>query len=245
VPHVAFTKEFLAILVAVIGTTLSAYIYTWQSNQEVEEEIAQGRTRLSQRLGASERELRRSRRDILLGMSFSNLVMYFIILSTGATLYPAGQHTIDTAAQAAEALRPLAGEFASGLFILGVVGVGFLAVPVMTTGAAYDIAQALRWRHGLAAKPRDALKFYATIGVVTAVALGLNFLGFNPMQALVLSGIVQGFSTPPLLLLIMLMTNDRRIMGEQTNGRLVNVVGWATTGIVFLATAALVVSWVR
>jgi NRAMP (natural resistance-associated macrophage protein)-like metal ion transporter len=244
-PHVPFTGEFLAILVAVIGTTLSAYIYTWQSNQEVEEEIAEGRTRLAQRLGASERELRRSRRDILVGMLFSNLVMYFIILSTGSTLYRAGQHQIETAAQAAEALRPLAGNFASGLFILGVVGVGFLAVPVMTTGAAYDIAQALGWRHGLAARPRDAVKFYVTIGVVTAVAVGLNFLGFNPMRALVLSGVVQGFSTPPLLFLIMLMTNDRRVMGDQTNGRLVNVVGWATTAAVFLATAALVASWLR
>jgi len=115
----------------------------------------------------------------------------------------------------------------------------------MTTGAAYDIAQALGWRHGLAAKPRDAVKFYVVIGVVTVVAVGLNFLGFNPMRALVLSGVVQGFSTPPLLLLIMLMTNDRRIMGDQTNGRLANALGWTTTAAVFLATAALVVSWLR
>ena len=242
-PRIAFTEETLAMIVAVIGTTLSAYIYTWQSNQEVEEEIAQGRTRLSQRLGATRRELRRSRRDILIGMTFSNLVMYFIILSTGSTLYPAGQHEIETAAQAAEALRPLAGDFASGLFILGIVGVGFLAVPVMTTGAAYDIAQALGWRHGLAAKARDAVKFYVTIGIVTLIAVGLNFLGFNPMRALVLSGIVQGFSTPPLLLLIMLMTNSRRIMGDQVNGLGVNILGWTTTAAIFLATAALVASW--
>ena len=242
-PRIAFTEEMLAMIVAVIGTTLSAYIYTWQSNQEVEEEIAQGRTRLSQRLGATGSELRRSRRDIFIGMTFSNLVMYFIILSTGSTLHPAGQHEIETAAQAAEALRPLAGEFASGLFILGVIGVGFLAVPVMTTGAAYDIAQTLGWRHGLAAKARDAVKFYATIGVVTLVAVGLNFLGFNPMRALVVSGIVQGFSTPPLLLLIMLMTNSRRVMGAQVNGLGINILGWTTTAAIFAATAALVASW--
>jgi Mn2+/Fe2+ NRAMP family transporter len=243
VPQLAFTQETLSMVVAVIGTTMSAYIYTWQSNQEVEEEIAQGRTRLSQRLGATGRELRRSRRDIIIGMTFSNLVMYFIILSTGSTLHPAGQHEIETAAQAAEALRPLAGNFAAGLFILGIVGVGFLAVPVMTTGAAYDIAQALGWRHGLGAKAREAVKFYVTIGLVTTVAIGLNFLGFNPMRALVLSGIVQGFSTPPLLLLIMLMTNNRRIMGDQTNGLGTNILGWTTTVAVFLATTALVATW--
>jgi NRAMP (natural resistance-associated macrophage protein)-like metal ion transporter len=242
-PRIAFTEEMLAMIVAVIGTTLSAYIYTWQSNQEVEEEIAQGRARLSQRVGATGSELRRSRRDILVGMTFSNLVMYFIMLSTGSTLHPAGQHEIETAAQAAEALRPLAGEFASGLFILGIVGVGFLAVPVMTTGAAYDIAQTLGWRHGLAAKARDAVKFYVTIGVVTLVAVGLNFLGFNPMRALVVSGVVQGFSTPPLLLLIMLMTNSRRIMGAQVNGLGINILGWTTTAAILAATAALVASW--
>jgi Mn2+/Fe2+ NRAMP family transporter len=113
----------------------------------------------------------------------------------------------------------------------------------MTTGAAYDIAQALGWRHGLGAKAREAVKFYVTIGLVTTVAIGLNFLGFNPMRALVLSGIVQGFSTPPLLLLIMLMTNNRRIMGDQTNGLGTNILGWTTTVAVFLATTALVATW--
>ncbi|MDB5368257.1 MAG: hypothetical protein JWM77_4184 [Rhodospirillales bacterium] len=243
VPRVTFDREFLSIIVAIIGTTLSAYIYTWQSNQEVEEEIAEGRTRLQQRIGATEAELRRSRRDILIGMSFSNLVMYFVILSTGSTLYPAGQHDIDTAAQAAEALRPLAGEGASALFLAGLIGVGFLAVPVMTTGAAYDLAQSLGWKASLHAKAREAPRFYVAIGIVSALAVALNFLGFNPMRALVWSGIVQGFSTPPLLLLIMLMTNDRRIMGERVNSRGLNALGWTTTAVIFLATIGLVASW--
>lgn len=243
VPTIAFNKEFLGIVVAVIGTTLSAYIYTWQSNQEVEEEIAQGRTRLRERIGATDRELASSRRDILIGMIFSNLVMYFIILSTGATLYPAGQHAITTAAQAAEALRPLAGRGASALFTLGLIGVGFLAVPVMTTGAAYDLAQSLGWRATLHSKARDAPKFYVAIGVITLVAVAMNFMGFNPMKALVLSGVVQGFSTPPLLLLIMLMTNNRRIMGERVNSLGTNVLGWTTTAAIFLATIGLVASW--
>jgi Mn2+/Fe2+ NRAMP family transporter len=243
IPHIAFDGEFLAMVVAVIGTTLSAYIYTWQSNQEVEEEIAVGRTKLDQRLGATDAELRRSRRDILIGMTFSNLVMYFIILSTGATLHPAGQHEVESAAQAAEALRPIAGSGASALFTLGVIGVGFLAVPVMTTGAAYDLAQTLGWKASLHAKAREAPKFYVAVGLLTVIAVGLNFLGFNPMKALVWSGVVQGFSTPPLLLLIMLMTNNRRIMGERVNGLGTNVLGWTTTAVIFLASLGLLASW--
>ena len=242
-PTIVFNKEFLGIVVAIIGTTLSAYIYTWQSNQEVEEEIAKGRTRLKDRIGATDSELAHSRRDVLIGMIFSNVVMYFIILSTSSTLYAVGQHDIETAAQAAEALRPLAGSGASALFTLGLIGVGFLAVPVMTTGAAYDLAQALGWKATLHSKAREAPRFYIAIGVVTLIAIAMNFLGFNPMRALVLSGIVQGFSTPPLLLLIMLMTNNRRIMGDRVNGLGTNLLGWTTTAVIFLATLGLVASW--
>ncbi|HEX5454645.1 MAG TPA: Nramp family divalent metal transporter [Stellaceae bacterium] len=244
VPHFEFTREFLSITVAIIGTSLSAYIYTWQSNQEVEEEIAEGRTRLSQRIGATDAELRRSRRDVLIGMIFSNLVMYFIILATGVTLHGAGRHDIETAAQAAQALEPLVGGAASALFTLGMIGVGFLAVPVMTTGAAYDLAQSIGWKGSLNARAREAPKFYLAIGMVTAVAVLLNFLGFNPMKALVWSGIVQGFSTPPLLLMIMLMTNDRRIMGDRVNRRWTNALGWATTATIFLASFGLIATWV-
>ncbi|MER8439672.1 Nramp family divalent metal transporter [Mesorhizobium sp. M1312] len=243
VPKIEFSREFLSILVAIIGTTLSAYLYTWQSNEEVEEEIAEGRTTLKERKGATDGELRRSRRDILIGMIFSNLIMYFIILSTGSTLYEAGEHDVETAAQAAEALKPLAGAAAGVLFAAGVIGVGFLAVPVMTTGAAYDLAQAVGWKHSLHAKPREAPKFYIAIGAFTLIAVGLNFLGFNPMKALVWSGIVQGFSTPPLLLLIMLMTNNPRIMGDKVNSRTTNALGWATTIAIFSASLGLVATW--
>jgi Mn2+/Fe2+ NRAMP family transporter len=243
IPHIEFSREFLSIVVAIIGTSLSAYIYTWESNQEVEEEIAQGRTRLSQRIGASRAELRRSRRDILIGMLFSNSVMYFIILSTAVTLHANGQTEIETATQAAEALKPLAGVGASALFTIGIIGVGFLAVPVMTVGAAYDLAQALGWKSSLHAKPSEAPEFYWAIAGLTAIAVLLNFLGFNPMKALVWSGIVQGFSTPPLLLLIMLMTNNRRIMGNKVNTIWMNLLGWITTAALFAATLGLVASW--
>ncbi len=243
IPTLRFDKDFLSLLVAVIGTSLSAYLYSWQSNEEVEEEKAQGRNTVEQRQGASEEELKHSRRDILAGMFFSNLVMYFIILSTGATLFKTGQSDIESAAQAAEALKPLAGDLAGVLFALGVVGVGFLAVPVMTTGAAYDLAQTLGWRHGLHDKPGRARRFYAAIAVFTAIGVAMNLFGFNPMKALVFAGIVQGFSTPPLMLLIMLMTNNRKIMGEHVNSRGINILGWVTTSAIFLASAGLVVSW--
>jgi Mn2+/Fe2+ NRAMP family transporter len=181
--------------------------------------------------------------DIIFGMFFSNTVMYFIILSTAATLFKAGRTNIHSAADAAQALRPLAGDAASLLFALGIIGVGFLAVPVMTTGAAYDLCQSFGWKHGLHQKPAEAKKFYVAISLFTSIAIGLNFFGINPMKGLVLAGIVQGFSTPPLLLLLMRMTNDPKIVGKRVNGRAINILGWITTGAIFAASAGLVVSW--
>jgi Mn2+/Fe2+ NRAMP family transporter len=230
-------------IVACIGTSLSAYIYTWQSNQEVEEQIEEGRRTVAQRRGAGERELGRTRREVLIGMVFSNLILYFIILATGATLHSSGKVEIETAAEAAAALEPLAGEGAKILFAMGVVGVGFLAVPVMTTGAAYDLAQGIGKPSSLNARPREAPLFYVTIAIVTVIAVLLNFLGLNPMKALVWSGVVQGFSVPPLLFLMMLMTNDRKVMGDRMNSRFTNTLGWITTAATFAASACLVVSW--
>lgn len=243
IPTIRFDQKFLSLLVAVIGTTLSAYLYTWQSNQEVEEEIAMGRRRLAQRLGATRKELKETKTDVISGMFFSNIVMYFIILSTASTLFKTGRTEINTAAQAAEALRPLAGDAATALFAIGVIGVGFLAVPVMTTGAAYDLCQVVGWKHSLHAKPVEAKKFYGAIAVFTLLAMSMNFLGFNPMKALVFSGVVQGFSTPPLLLMIMLMTNSRKIMGNRVNTFWLNVLGWITTVAIFAASIGLVVTW--
>jgi Mn2+/Fe2+ NRAMP family transporter len=245
IPTIHFNKEFLAMLVAVIGTTLSAYLYSWQSNQDVEEDISMGRRRLTDRMGTTKEELHHSARDVGFGMFFSNLVMYFIILSTASTLFKAGQHDINTAAEAAQALRPLAGNAAELLFAIGVIGVGFLAVPVMTIGAAYDLAQSFGWRHGLHVKPAEAKKFYVAIVVFTLLAMGLNFFGINPMKALVFAGIVQGFSTPFLMLVLMLITNDRKVMGRWGNVWYMNVLGWLTTLAMFAAAIGLVITWVK
>jgi Mn2+/Fe2+ NRAMP family transporter len=159
-------------------------------------------------------------------------------------LFAAGKTDVQTAADAATALEPVAGRAAGLLFTLGVIGVGFLAIPVMTTGAAYDLSQSVGWRSSLGAKPREAARFYAVIGIVTVVAIGVNFLGLNPMRVLVWSGIVQGFSTPPLMFLILRMTNNRRIMGARANGRAINALGWVTTVAIASASLGLVATWI-
>jgi Mn2+/Fe2+ NRAMP family transporter len=243
-PNFRFDSGFLGMIVACLGTSLSAYVYTWQSNQEVEEQIAEGKRKWWQRRGASWSELQRTRHDVIAGMIFSNVILYFIILSTAATLNPAGQTDITSAAQAAAALEPLAGSGATLLFALGVVGVGMLAVPVMTTGAAYDLVQGMNRDGSLHDSPGEAKLFYGVIVLVTVLAVALNFFGFNPMKALVWSGVVQGFSVPPLLFVMMLMTNDRTMMGDRVNGRLTRVLGWTTTAVTFAATVCLVISWI-
>jgi Mn2+/Fe2+ NRAMP family transporter len=238
-PAIRFDRASLAILVAMIGTSLSAYLFTWQSNEEVEEKIAAGQVRLRDRRGTSERHLRRTLLDVFFGMFFSALVMYSIITATAATLFTSGHHNIETAADAAKALAPLAGHAASLLFTLGIVGIGFLAIPVMTTGAAYDVCQSFNSANGLHLRLRDGKIFYGTIAGVMLAAAAMNFLGINPMKALVFAGIVQGFSTPPLMLIIVLMTNRRRIMGDKTNTLLANIFGWGTTAVISAASLAL------
>lgn len=242
VPSFHFNKTFFSMLVAVIGTSLSAYLYSWQSNQEVEEDISMGRRRFTDRVGTTSEELRHSRHDVALGMFFASLVMYFIILSTAATLFKLGRTDISTAADAAQALRPLAGKAAGLLFALGVFGVGFLAVPVMTIGAAFDVCQSFGWKHGLHAEPAKAKPFYALLIVFTAIAIALNFFHINPMKALVYAGIVQGVSTPFLMGLMLLATNNRKIMGPWTNSRRMNILGGITLVAMTGATVGLLIT---
>jgi len=242
-PHIQSNKEFLAMLVAIIGTSLSAYLYTWQSNVEVEEKVAMGRRGLSERQGATDAELSETKIDIISGMFAANLVTYFVMLAMWP-LFAAGRTDINSAAQASEALKPVAGHAAGLLFTVGIVAVGFLAVPVMTTGAAYDLCQTFGWKHGLNMKAAEAKKFYWIIALFSVIAMCMNFVGFNPMKALVWAGIVQGFSSPALMLLIMLMTNNRSVMGEKVNTGGVNILGWLTTVALFAATIGLIVSWI-
>jgi Mn2+/Fe2+ NRAMP family transporter len=232
----------MAMLVAVVGTTLSAHLYSWQSNQDVEEDISAGRRPLREQVGISGRELRHAAYDAAFGMFFASVVMYFIILAASATLFKTGHSSVNSAADAAAALKPLAGKAASILFALGVIGVGFIAVPVMTMGAAFDLAQSFGWDHGIHKRPAEAKKFYVTIVVFTLLALGINFVGINPMKALVFAGIVQGFSTPFLMMIVMRITNDSKVMGPWVNSRKMNALGWLTTGAMLAASVGLVVT---
>jgi NRAMP (natural resistance-associated macrophage protein)-like metal ion transporter len=184
VPSIQLNAAFLATVVAILGTTISPYLFFWQADEEVEEQISMGRRRLWQRRGATNAEMRYAWWDVNIGMFFSNVVMYFIILATGATLFQSGQTTIQSATDAAQALRPLAGDAATVLFALGLIGSGFLAVPILTGSAAFGVAEAFGWRRGLDEKPWRARPFYAVIVVATLVGMLINFLGINPIAAL-------------------------------------------------------------
>jgi NRAMP (natural resistance-associated macrophage protein)-like metal ion transporter len=245
IPTLRLDGAFLTTLVALLGTTISPYMWFWQANQEVEERIALGQGRLWQRRGTTDTELRYAKWDVNLGMLFSNLIGYFIILATAATLFKAGKTDIKSAAEAAEALRPLAGDAARVLFALGLIGSGFLAVPVLSSSAAYAVAEAFGWRHGLDQKPRRAKEFYLVIAGSTAIGMLINFAGINPIDALFWTAVLNGFLTPPLLMLLMRIANDRAIMGDRVNGRGLNIIGWATTVVMTAAVVALVVTWIK
>jgi NRAMP (natural resistance-associated macrophage protein)-like metal ion transporter len=243
IPTFSFNSTFLAMVVAILGTTISPYLFFFQSSQEVEEEISMGRKHLWQRKGASDAELKYAAWDVNSGMLFSNVVMYFIILATAATLFKAGKTDIQSAQDAAMALQPLAGKGASILLAFGLVGTGFLAVPVLTGSSAYAVAEAFGWKHGMDKKPRGAWGFYAVIAVSTLVGMLINFVGINPIAALFWTAVINGFLAPPLLVLIMLVSNNKAVMKERVNGVWMNVLGWATTAIMFGAAIALVLTW--
>lgn len=238
IPTVRWDSTFVSTLVAILGTTISPYLFFWQSDQEVEEEISKGRIRLQQRKGATNKELIFAAWDVNIGMLLSNLVMYCIILATAATLFKAGKHDVQSATDAALALRPIAGNAASILLAVGLIGAGFLAVPVLTGSAAYALTEALGWKHGLDKKPRGAKQFYIIIAVATLAGMLINFIGINPIAALFWTAVINGVLAPPLLVLLMLVANNPKVMGERVNGRLLNLGGWITTLVMFAAALA-------
>ena len=243
IPRLSFDPAFLSMLVAILGTTISPYLFFWQADQEVEEEISFGRITLAQRRGASDAEMKYASWDVRLGMLLSNAVMYFIILATAATLFKAGQTNIQSATDAAQALKPLAHGSASLLFALGLIGTGFLAVPILTGSSAYAVTEAFGGRYGFNQKIGRAKLFYGVIILSTLVGMLINFVGINPIRVLFLAAIINGFLAPPLLVVIMLIANNRRVMGNRVNGRWLNILGWATTVVMFAAAVALVLTW--
>ena len=242
IPHVQWTATYWATLVGILGTTISPYLFFWQAAQEVEEDIALGKSTVEQREGASTRELRRSRTDVLTGMFFSNLVMYFIILTTAATLHAHGKTTIATARDAAEALRPLAGNGAYWLFSLGLLGAGMLGVPVLAGSCAYAIAEAADWVGSLDVHPPVAHGFYGVIAVAMALGLGLDYAGLNAVKMLFWSAVLNGALAPPLLVLVVLLTSRADVMGEHRNGTLLRWLGWICAAVMLIATVIMIVT---
>jgi Mn2+/Fe2+ NRAMP family transporter len=240
IPTIRLEPQFIAMIVALLGTTISPYLFFWQASHEVEQEMSIGRKRLWQRQGASKTELKYALWDTLSGMFFSQIVAYFIMLATGATLFAHGQTNIGSAVDAAQALRPVAGDASAILLAIGLIGAGVLAVPILTGSAAYGLSEAFGWKFGLDRPPTAAPQFYAVIVVATLVGMAINFLGINPIDALVITSVINGMLAPPLLVLVMVVSNNRKVMGERTNGRLLNAIGWLTAGVMGVAALALI-----
>lgn len=235
IPRIEFSSAFLATLVGILGTTISPYLFFWQTSQEVEEERSQGRVTIGQREGATKNELKIARTDIFTGMLFANIVMYFIVLTTAATLHANGQTDIETARQAAEALRPLAGKGAYLLFTLGIVGTGMLAVPVLAGSASYAVSEAEHWRGSLEDRPSMAPRFYAVIAVAMILGLALDYVGFNGVRMLFYSAVLNGILAPPLIVLVVLLNRNRKVMGDCVTSRPVLYLGWAAAAIMTVA----------
>jgi NRAMP (natural resistance-associated macrophage protein)-like metal ion transporter len=230
-----------ATLVAILGTTISPYLFYWQASQEVEEDKAMGRRRLSDRKGARAEEITNRKLDVGIGTFFSNFVMYFIILTTAVTLNKHGATQIETSKQAAEALRPLAGNFAYFLYTVGLIGVGFLAIPTLSGSSAYAFAETFHWKQGLDQKLRHARAFYAVMILSTLFAIGLNFANVNPVKALFWTAVVNGLLAPFLLVGILMVASDSKIMNNQPSSYLSRVVVSITTLLMFGAAVGLFV----
>jgi Mn2+/Fe2+ NRAMP family transporter len=241
IPSMPQTRNGWATLVAILGTTISPYLFFWQASEEVEEEKSAGQSSLALRRGATPEELGLRNIDVGVGAFFSNMVMFFIILTTAITLNRHGITNIETSRQAAEALRPFAGKFATTVFTLGIVGVGFLAIPTLAGSAAYAFAETLGWRQGLNKKLRQARWFYALILVSTAAGVALDFIGINPVKALYWTAVINGLLAPFLMVAILIVAADKKLMQDQPSSRLGWIVVAFTTIAMFAAGIAMFV----
>ena len=243
-PHFALTAEYLTVVVAVFGTTISPYLFFWQASQEVEELDADPSAgALAHAPEGAAEHLRRIKIDTYLGMAFSNVVAFCIILGTAATLNAAGVTDIRTSAQAAEALRPLAGPFAFLLFSLGIIGTGMIAVPVLAGSAAYAVAEAFEWKRGLDLKLLEAWEFYTIIALATLGGVALDFSPIDPIRALFWSAVVNGVIAVPIMVVMMLLADDAKVMGGFTVTRQLKALGWLATGTMAAAVVAMFATW--
>jgi NRAMP (natural resistance-associated macrophage protein)-like metal ion transporter len=242
-PIKIFHGDYLTMVVAVLGTTISPYLFFWQASQEAEEvQVRPEEKPLNRAPAQAPKQLRRIKIDTYAGMAISNAVAFFIMLTAAATLHAHGNTAIETATQAASALEPLAGRFAYALFAAGIIVTGLLAVPVLAGAAAYAVGEAMHWRVGLEVKPARATKFYITLGVATLVGLALNFVRFDPIRSLFIAAVINGLLAAPVMALMMLMTRNPKIMGKFTLPLYLQVVGWIGTTAMFGASAAFLIS---
>jgi Mn2+/Fe2+ NRAMP family transporter len=243
-PQIKLTREYVTAVVAVLGTTISPYLFFWQASQEVEEVSNNPDEHpLKQTPSAAPAQLGRIRVDTYLGMAFSNLVAFFIILTAASTLHVHGVTEISTSAQAAKALEPLAGRFAFFLFVCGIVGTGLLAVPVLAASACYGIGEARRWKTSLERKPKEARRFYGAITVATLVGLSLNFLHIDPVKALYWAAVLNGVVAAPLMAVIMIMASSPRVMGAFVIPAYLKTMGWIATAVILCAAFGICLTW--
>jgi Mn2+/Fe2+ NRAMP family transporter len=235
VPSITWSKEEIILITAILGTTISPYLFFWQTSQEVENQIMDGKKTLLSRKGTSKRALKDMRLDVWSGMLLSNIVMFFIIAACGAILFPQGITHIQTASQAAEALRPFAGNLTYFLFAIGIIGTGLLAIPVLAGSSSYAISEGLGWKEGLYRNLSQAHAFYGTLIISVFLGLALNFVGLDPIKALIYSAVANGIVAPIVLATIVIISSNKRIMGQWVNRKGTTALGW---GVILLMAAA-------
>lgn len=242
IPSVTLGKEQILLICAILGTTISPYLFFWQTSQEVEEQILMGRTSIALRKGASKSDVRSMRIDVWSGMFLSNVVMFFIIAACGGVLFTHGITDITSAAEAAKALEPFAGPYASFLFAIGIIGTGLLAIPVLAGASSYALAESLKWREGLYRKLKQARSFYGVIIISLILGVAMNFIGLDPIKALIYSAVLNGLVAPIVLFFIVRLSSSKKVMGEWANKRWITALGWLITAVMAVAGAAAIVS---
>jgi NRAMP (natural resistance-associated macrophage protein)-like metal ion transporter len=243
-PQLSWSASYLTTIVAILGTTISPYLFFWQASQEAEEQrIDVTKRPLIEKHYGARREFSRIRADTITGMAFSNLIALSIIVTAAATLHAAGKTDIQTSAQAAEALRPIAGAFAEWIFALGVVGTGLLAIPVLAGATAYAVGEGRRWPVGLARRPKEAAAFYAVLALSGGIGIALNFTPINPISALYWSAVINGVLAVPVMVLLMLMARHRNVMGSFVIGGPLYWLGWLSTAAMAASVVAMAVGW--
>lgn len=253
IPHVEFTPLFVMLFVAIFGTTISPYLFFWQTSEEAEEDIAKNKIK---EIGEGtptiqKKEISLMRKDVAVGMGFSQAIMWFIIITTAGTLHVHGLTDVSTADEAAQALEPLvktfphAGELSKSIFALGIIGTGLLAIPVLAGSSAYALSEEFGWKEGLSKKFKQAKGFYLIIAASTIVGLWVNFAGIDPIKALIYAAVINGIIAVPLLVAIMKIGNDTKILGTRTNSKISNIAGWVTVGIMGLSVIVMFLTWIK